>query len=100
MKLQFQFCNDFVVSRIQRECGFQLCASASIRACWSLSRHMVALEPNVALFEEILVPLLPISEEKEIDSRHKPSPAQQEKQPSHVDDDEVEKKSAPKRECE
>ena len=60
---------------------------------------MVALEPDVELFEEILVPLLPTLEKKDIDSWHNPSPAQQWKQPPHVDDDEVEKKSAPKRKC-
>ena len=60
---------------------------------------MVALEPDVELFEEILVPLLPTLEEKSSDSRHDPSPPQQRKHPPHVEDEEVEKKSAPKRKC-
>ena len=76
-----------------------ICARASIRACQSLGGHVVALEPDVELFEEILVPLLPTPKEKDIDSRRDPSPAQQWKRPPHVDDEEVEKKSAPKQKC-
>ena len=57
---------------------------------------MVALEPDVELFEEVLVPLLPTPEDKSSDSRRDPSPPQQRKRPPHVED-EVEKKSAPKR---
>ena len=60
---------------------------------------MVALEADVELFEEVLVPLLPTSEDKSSDSRRDPSPPQQRKQPLHVEDEEVEKKSAPKRKC-
>ena len=60
---------------------------------------MVALEPDVELFEEILVPLLPTPEEEDIDSQRDLSPAQQRKRPPHVEDEEVEKKSAPKRKC-
>ena len=60
---------------------------------------MVALEPNVELFEEVLVPLLPTPEDKSSDSRRDPSPPQQRKRPPHVEDEEVEKKSAPKRKC-
>ena len=74
MRLQFQFCNNSVASRIRRKCGFQLCAGASIRACRILSRHVVALEHDVELFEEILIPLFPTSEEKEIESRRDSSP--------------------------
>ena len=51
------------------------------------------------LFEEILVPLLPALEEKDIGSWRDPSPAQQRKRPPHVKDEEVEKKSAPKWKC-
>ena len=76
-----------------------ICTGASIRACQSLGRHVVALEPDVELFEEILVPLLPTPKEKDIDSRCDPSPIQQRKWPPYVDDEEVEKKSAPKRKC-
>ena len=36
---------------------------------------MVAVELDVELFEEILVPLLPTPEEKDIDSRRDPSHA-------------------------
>ena len=50
------------------------------------------------LFDEVLVPLLPTPEDKSSDSRHDPSPQQQRKRPSLVED-EVEKKSAPKRKC-
>ena len=60
---------------------------------------MVALEPDMELFEEVLVPLLPIPEDKSSDSRRDPSPPQQRKRPPHVEDEEVEKKSAPKRKC-
>ena len=60
---------------------------------------MVALEPDVELFEEVLVPLLPTPEGKSSDSRRDPSPPQQRKCPPHVEDEEVEKKSAPKRKC-
>ena len=51
------------------------------------------------LFEEILVPLLPTPEEKSSDSQHDSSPPQQRKRPLHVEDKEVEKKSAPKQKC-
>ena len=51
------------------------------------------------LFEEVLVPLLPTPEDKSSNSRRDPSPPQQRKQPLHVEDKEVEKKSAPKRKC-
>ena len=51
------------------------------------------------LFDEILVPLLLTLEEKDIGSRCDPPPAQQQKWPSHMDDEEVEKKSAPKQKC-
>ena len=60
---------------------------------------MVALEPDVDLFEEILVPLLPTPEEKDINSRHDPFLAQQWKRPPNVKNEEVEKKRAPKRKC-
>ena len=60
---------------------------------------MVALEADVELFEEVLVPLLPTPEDKSSDSRRDPSPPQQRKRPPHVEDEEVEKKSAPKRKC-
>ena len=60
---------------------------------------MVALEPDVELFEEVLVPLLSTPEDKSSDSRRDPSPPQQHKRPPHVEDEEVEKKSAPKRKC-
>ena len=60
---------------------------------------MVALEPDVELFEEVLVPLLPTPEDKSSDSRRDLSPPQQRKRPPHVEDEEVEKKSAPKRKC-
>ena len=60
---------------------------------------MVTLEADVELFEEVLVPLLPTPEDKSSDSRRDPSPPQQRKQPPHVKDEEVEKKSAPKRKC-
>ena len=60
---------------------------------------MVALEPDVELFEEVLVSLLPTPEDKSNDSRRDPSPPQQRKRPPHVEDEEVEKKSAPKRKC-
>ena len=60
---------------------------------------MVALEPDVELFEEILVPLLPTPKDKSSDSRRDPSPPQQWKRPLHVEDEEVEKKSAPKQKC-
>ena len=76
-----------------------MCAGSSIRACRSLGRHIVVLESDVELFEQVLVPLLPTSEEKSSDSRRDPSPPQQRKRPPHVEDDEVEKKSAPKRKC-
>ena len=60
---------------------------------------MVALEADVELFEEVLVPLLPTPEDKSSDSRCDPSPPQQRKRPSLLEDEEVEKKSAPKRKC-
>ena len=41
-------------------------SGASIRACLSLNRHVVALEPKVELYEEVLLPLIPVS--KEVDS--------------------------------
>ena len=61
-----------------------MCAGSSIRACRSLGRHIVALEPDVELFEQVLVPLLPTLEEKSSDSRRDPSPPQQRKRPPHV----------------
>ena len=76
-----------------------MCAGSSIRACRSLGCHIVALESDVELFEQILVPLLPTPEEKSSDSRRDPSPPQQHKRPPYVEDDEVEKKSAPKWKC-
>ena len=60
---------------------------------------MVALEADVELFDEVLVPLLPTPKDKSSDSRRDPSPQQQRKRPSLVEDEEVEKKSAPKRKC-
>ena len=60
---------------------------------------MVALEADVELFDEVLVPPLPTPENKSSDSRRDPSPQQQRKRPSLVEDKEVEKKSAPKRKC-
>ena len=76
-----------------------MCAGSSIRACCSLGRHIVALEPDVELFEQVLVPLLPTPEEKSSDNRRDLSPPQQHKRPPHVEDNEVKKKSAPKRKC-
>ena len=76
-----------------------MCAGSSIRACCSLGRHIVALEPDVELFEQVLVPLLPTLEDKSSDSRWDPSPPQQCKRPPHVEDEEVEKKSASKQKC-
>ena len=57
---------------------------------------MVVLEPDVELFEEVLVPLLPTPEDRSSDSRRDPSPPQQRKCPPHVEDEEVEKKECPK----
>ena len=51
------------------------------------------------LFDEVLVPLLPTPEDKSSDSRRDPSPQQKRKRPSLVEDEEVEKKSAPKWKC-
>ena len=76
-----------------------MCAGSSILACRNLGRHIVALEPDVELFEQVLVPLLPTPEEKSSDSRRDPSPPQQRKRPPHVEEDEVKKKSAPKQKC-
>ena len=64
----------FVISYSQP--GFQMCAGSSIRACRSLGRHIVALEPDVELFEQVLVPLLPTPKDKSSDSRRDPSPPQ------------------------
>ena len=60
---------------------------------------MVVLEADVELFEEVLVPLLPTPEDNSSDSRRDLSPPQHRKRPPHVEDEEVEKKSAPKRKC-
>lgn len=73
------------------------CPGASIQACRSLNRHIVALEPERDLYEEVLLPLLPSSEEVESSERREPDPPHQRKRTSQADDDEVEKKIAPKR---
>ena len=72
---------------------------ASIKACRSLNRHVIALEPELALYEEVLVPLMPPSNEGSSESHQDPEPIQQRKRPTHADDEEVDKKSAPKRKC-
>lgn len=64
-----------------------------------MNRHVIALEPDLELYEEVLVPLLPVSDEVESESRQEPSSPQSRKRPRHLDDDEVEKKTAPKRKC-
>jgi hypothetical protein len=76
------------------------CSGASIRACRSLNRHVVALEPELELYEEVLLPLIPASEEVDSESRRDPSPTQHKKRSTHFDDEEVEKKSAPSVFCE
>ena len=53
---------------------------------------MDALEADMELFEEVLVPLLPTPEDKRSDSRHDPSPPQQRKRPPLVEDEEVERR--------
>ena len=60
---------------------------------------MVALEVDVELFEEVLVPLLSTPKDKSSDSRCDPSPPQQRKRPSLLEDEEVKKKSAPNQKC-
>jgi len=57
------------------------------------------LEPEVELYEEVLLPLIPASEEVSSESRQEPEPQQQRKRSTLRDDEEVEKKNAPKRKC-
>ena len=75
------------------------CPGASIRACRSLNRHIVALEPEPDLYEEVLLPLIPAPEEVESSERREPDPLVPRKRTSQTDDDEVEKKVAPRRKC-
>ena len=51
------------------------------------------------LYEEVLLPLILASEEVDSKSRRDPSPTQHRKRSTHFDDEEVEKKSVPKRKC-
>ena len=74
-------------------------SGASIRACWSLNRHVVALEPELELYDEVILFLILASEEVDSKSRQDPSPIQHRKHSTHFGDEEVEKKSAPKRKC-
>jgi hypothetical protein len=57
------------------------------------------LEPEVELYDEILLPLIPASEEVDSESRREPESQQLRKRSTHGDDEEVERKSAPKRKC-
>ena len=68
------------------------CSGASIKTCWSLNQHVVALEPELELYEEVLLPLILASEEVDFESRQDPSPTQPRKHSTHFDDEEVEKK--------
>ena len=72
---------------------------ASITACRSLNRHVVALEPEVQLYDEILLPLILASEEVESESKREPESQHQRKRSTLGEDEEVERKTAPKRKC-
>lgn len=74
-----------------------LILGASIRACQCLHRHVIALESDKPLYEEVLLPLLPPTE---VQSGKVPKPSPPNAKKRFADfDDEPEKKSAPKRSC-
>jgi hypothetical protein len=74
------------------------CEGASIKACKALKRHILALEEDLGLVEEVLQPLIPLV--VEVQPTIIPSVSESSrKRPLEVDDDEPEVKTAPKRRC-
>jgi hypothetical protein len=90
------FIEDFLISWTNFVYGSFIALGASIRACKALYRHIIALEADTSLYQEVLVPLLPPLDEEE-DSRP-PSPIIK-KRVASKHDDEPEAKKAPKRTC-
>ena len=69
---------------------------SSIRACKNINRHVIAFEDDNVLYKEVLLPLIP--QPDEVQSEQATLPPPKNKRPLE-DDDEPEKKTAPKRSC-
>lgn len=83
-----------MISALSTKC--QVVSGASIRACRGLYRHIVALEADEDLYQEVLVPYQSSDEE---DSPPPTPPSPPRRPPSKVIM-EPEVKRAPKRKCE
>lgn len=90
------FIKDVLVNWTNFVYGSFIALGASIRACKALYRHIIALEVDTSLYQEVFVPLLPPLDEEE-DSR--PLLPIVKKRVASKHDDEPEVKKAPKRTC-
>ena len=76
------------------------CAGSTVRAGLAMGRHVIGLEGDATLFNEVLLPMLPQPEIVEEDRVPSPVSKKRAASPSDSDDDDVvEVKRAPKRTC-
>jgi hypothetical protein len=90
------FIEDLFISWINFVYGSFIALGASIRACKTLYRYIIALEADTSLYQEVLVPLIPPLDEEE--DSCPPSPIVK-KRVASKHDDEPEAKKTPKCTC-